>query len=124
PEGVCPASPPYNPNQRESEGPMPVNVALGHLSNAFLIAALVIYSLSVFAFAGDFAFGRPRRAAEARGQQEARDRATALATVGAVPVAPVGPVTAGAAASETTVPPAPEPPEDRDAPAAPGARGP
>jgi hypothetical protein len=45
---------------------MPVNVALGHVSNAFLIAALVIYSLSVVAFAGDFAFGRPRRAAGAR----------------------------------------------------------
>src|SRR5215467_13770154 len=88
---------------------MPVNVALGHVSNAFLIAALVIYSLSVFAFAGDFAFGRPRRAAEARGQQEARDRAAALATVG------VAPVTAGTAASETTVSPAPEPPEDRGA---------
>ncbi len=51
---------------------MPVNVALGHVSNAFLIAALVIYSLSVVAFAGDFAFGRPRRAAAAaRGQQAA-----------------------------------------------------
>ena len=45
---------------------MPVNVALGHVSNACLIAALVIYSLSVVAFAGDFAFGRPRRAAAAR----------------------------------------------------------
>jgi cytochrome c-type biogenesis protein CcsB len=97
---------------------MPVNAALGHLSNAFLIAALVIYSFSVFAFAGDFAFGRPRRAAEARGQQEARDRAAALATVGA------GPVTAGAAASEGTVSPTSEPPEDRAAPAARGARGP
>src|SRR5579859_2274900 len=63
---------------------MPVNVALGHLSNAFMIATLVIYSLSVFAFAGDFAFGRPRRAqAAARGQQEAREREVALATVGA-----------------------------------------
>ena len=41
---------------------MPVNLALGHISNDFLIAALVIYSLSVVAFAGDFAFGRPRRA--------------------------------------------------------------
>ena len=69
-------------NKRESEGPMPVNVALGHVSNAFLIAALVIYSLSVVAFAGDFAFGRPRRAAAARGQQ-AQDRAAALAAVGA-----------------------------------------
>src|SRR5690242_2887932 len=91
---------------------MPVNAALGHLSNAFLIAALVIYSLSVFAFAGDFAFGRPRRAAAARGQQESRDRAAALATVG---VAPVGPVTAGTAASETTASPVQEPPEDRGA---------
>ena len=41
---------------------MPVNLALGHVGNDFLIAALVIYSLSVVAFAGDFAFGRPRRA--------------------------------------------------------------
>ncbi|MGD0242719.1 MAG: hypothetical protein ABSB59_20635, partial [Streptosporangiaceae bacterium] len=64
---------------------MPVNVTLGHFSNAFMIAALVIYSLSVFAFAGDFAFGRPRRAAAARGQQESRERTAALATVGAAP---------------------------------------
>jgi cytochrome c-type biogenesis protein CcsB len=85
---------------------MPVNVTLGHLSNAFLIATLVIYSLSVFAFAGDFAFGRPRRAAAARGQQEARDRAAALATVGAVP---------GAPGSAGTVPPG--------APAGPAAAG-
>ncbi len=69
---------------------MPVNVALGHLSNAFLIAALVIYSLSVVAFAGDFAFGRPRRAA-ARDLQT-QDRAAALA--------PVGAVTAGSGAAE------------------------
>jgi cytochrome c-type biogenesis protein CcsB len=60
---------------------MSVNVALGHVSNAFLIAALVIYSLSVVAFAGDFAFGRPRRAA-AR-EQQAQDRAATLAPVGA-----------------------------------------
>src|SRR5690242_8677346 len=103
---------------------MPVNAALGHLSNAFLIAALVIYTFSVFAFAGDFAFGRPRRAAEARGQQEAHDRAAALATVGAAPAAPAAPVASGAAASETTASQAAEPPEDRDVPAAPGARGP
>src|SRR5450432_2952978 len=85
---------------------MPVNVALGHLSNAFMIAALVIYSFSVFAFAGDFAFGRPRRAAAARGQQESRDREAALATVGAVPAA------AGTGA-----------PGDPGAPAAPGGGG-
>jgi cytochrome c-type biogenesis protein CcsB len=79
---------------------MPVNAALGHLSNAFLIAALVIYSLSVFAFAGDFAFGRPRRAAAARGQQESRDRAAALATVGGAATGTVAP-----AATVSPVPP-------------------
>jgi cytochrome c-type biogenesis protein CcsB len=63
---------------------MPVNLALGHLSNDFLIAALVIYSLSVVAFAGDFAFGRPRRAAAAG--RVPPERAAALATVGAVGV--------------------------------------
>jgi len=69
---------------------MPVNLALGHVSNDFLIAALVIYSLSVVAFAGDFAFGRPRRAdAAARGQQ-ARERAGALAQVGAASAAAAG----------------------------------
>ena len=61
---------------------MPVNLALGHVSNDFLIAALVIYSLSVVAFAGDFAFGRPRRADASVPQ--AKDRAAALAGVGAV----------------------------------------
>ena len=65
---------------------MTVNVALGHVSNAFMIAALVIYSLSVVAFAGDFAFGRPRRAAAAASGQ-AQDRAAALASVGAASAA-------------------------------------
>jgi cytochrome c-type biogenesis protein CcsB len=61
---------------------MPVNLALGHLSNDFLIAALVIYSLSVVAFAGDFAFGRPRRA-HTSARVQAQERAAAMATVGA-----------------------------------------
>ena len=65
---------------------MPVNLALGHVSNDFLIAALVIYSLSVVAFAGDFAFGRPRRAASGVTGQQARERAGALASVGAASV--------------------------------------
>jgi cytochrome c-type biogenesis protein CcsB len=85
---------------------MPVNLALGHVSNAFLIAALVIYSLAVVAFAGDFAFGRPRRAAAARGQQ-AQDRAAALAAVGAAgasATATAGAGTADAPAAATTVP--------------------
>ena len=69
-------------DKRESEA-VPVNLALGHVSNDFLIAALVLYSLSVVAFAGDFAFGRPRRADTAARAQEARERTAALAAVGA-----------------------------------------
>jgi hypothetical protein len=70
---------------------MPVNLALGHVSNDFLIAALVTYSLSVVAFAGDFAFGRPRRADATARVRQAGERATALAVVGAASVA-AGPV--------------------------------
>jgi cytochrome c-type biogenesis protein CcsB len=80
---------------------MPVNVALGHVSTDFLIAALVLYSLSVVAFAGDFAFGRPRRAGTAR-RQQARTRAAALATVGAAGAPP--------AAAPASAPPATSPP--------------
>ena len=75
---------------------MPVNLALGHISNDFLIAALVLYSLSVVAFAGDFAFGRPRRAASAARVQQAQQRAAALATVGAAGATSAGAVSAGA----------------------------
>ena len=89
---------------------MPVNLALGHVSNGFLITALVIYSLSVVAFAGDFAFGRPRRAAATARVRQAQDRAAALASVGAAgrtaaapavpgtPAVPGAPVVPGAAA--------------------------
>src|SRR5256885_5501958 len=93
---------------------MPVNVALGHVSNAFLIAALVIYSLSVVAFAGDFAFGRPRRAAAAARGQQAQDRASALASVGAVggaaPAGPEVPATLLAPGGAHPPPPPPPPP--------------
>ena len=90
---------------------MPVNVALGHVSTDFLIAALVIYSLSVVAFAGDFAFGRPRRASAVTGQQ-AQERAAALAAVGsaaagsaaAAPPASAAPVSAPPAASPPAAP--------------------
>ncbi len=78
---------------------MPVNLALGHVSNDFLIAALVIYSLSVVAFAGDFAFGRPRRAASAARGQQAQERAAALATVGAAGAASAGAVPASPASA-------------------------
>jgi cytochrome c-type biogenesis protein CcsB len=58
---------------------VPVNLGYAHISNDFLIAALLIYSLAVLAFAGDYAFGRPRRAAEAKA---AATPAAQLATVG------------------------------------------
>ena len=74
---------------------MPVNLALGHISNDFLIAALVLYSLSVVAFAGDFAFGRPQRTASAARGQQAQERAAALATVGAAGAASAGAASAG-----------------------------
>jgi cytochrome c-type biogenesis protein CcsB len=85
---------------------MPVNVALGHVSNAFLIAALVIYSLSVVAFAGDFAFGRPRRAAEAARGEQAQDRAAALAALAPVGAASAagGPTPAGPGVPATPTP--------------------
>jgi cytochrome c-type biogenesis protein CcsB len=67
---------------------VPINLALGHISNVFLIVALVVYSLAVVAFAGDFAFGRPRRAQAADRARQAQP-ATALAAVGApAPAAP------------------------------------
>jgi cytochrome c-type biogenesis protein CcsB len=62
---------------------VPVNLALGHVSTNFMIVTLVIYSLSVVAFAGDFAFGRPRRAGTAQRARQARQ----LAAVGAAAVA-------------------------------------
>jgi cytochrome c-type biogenesis protein CcsB len=83
---------------------MPVNLALGHVSNDFLIAALVIYSLSVVAFAGDFAFGRPRRAGSAARGQQGRERAAALAAVGAAGAPP-----AASPAAATPAPPAAPP---------------
>src|ERR1700689_2310764 len=48
-----------------------------------MIAALLIYSLALLAFAGDYAFGRPRRRAAMLAAKPAADRAAQLATVGA-----------------------------------------
>ncbi len=70
---------------------MPINLALGHVSNDFMIAALLIYSLSVLAFAGDFAFGRPQRTQATAVLRPAK--AAALASVGG---ATVGGASAGA----------------------------
>jgi cytochrome c-type biogenesis protein CcsB len=65
-----------------------VNQGLAQISGDFLIAALLIYSLAVLAFAGDFAFGRPRRIVAAKSaavaEPEAGERAAELAAVGAV----------------------------------------
>jgi cytochrome c-type biogenesis protein CcsB len=56
-----------------------INLGLAQVSSDFLIAAIVIYSLAVLAFAGDFAFGRPRRRATSAGAVavEAGDAAAA-----------------------------------------------
>jgi cytochrome c-type biogenesis protein CcsB len=83
---------------------MPVDVALGHVSTDFLIAALVLYSLSVVAFAGDFAFGRPRRADSAVRGSQARERAGALAAVGAAASSARPPSAASAAAPPDSMP--------------------
>jgi cytochrome c-type biogenesis protein CcsB len=72
---------------------MPVNLGFAHASNDFLIAALLIYSLAVLAFAGDYAFGRPRRAA-ARAARPAE-----VAQLAAVGAATAGGATAGGAAT-------------------------
>ena len=58
---------------------MSVNQTWATISGDFLIAALLIYSLALLAFAGDFAFGRPRRATASR---VVRERVAELATVG------------------------------------------
>ncbi len=70
---------------------MSVNVGFAQASNDFLIAALLIYSLAVLAFAGDYAFGRPRRAAV---------KAAKPAEV--AQLAAVGAATAGGATAETS----------------------
>jgi len=71
-----------------------VNLGLAQVSGDFLVAAIVIYSLAVIGFAGDFAFGRPRRAKAAGAAVASGERAAQLATVGAAQGA------SGAGASE------------------------
>ena len=85
---------------------MPVNQGLAQASSDFMIAALLIYSLAVLAFAGDFAFGRPRRRAVQAAAPAAQPAAlaavganTAEATASAVAAGSAGPVRAEAAAT-------------------------
>jgi cytochrome c-type biogenesis protein CcsB len=87
-----------------------VNLGFAQASSDFLIAALLIYSLAVLAFAGDYAFGRPRRTAAAKeaAANEAAAPATAqLATVGAPAGGGAGPV---AGTAETSGPAGPDGP--------------
>jgi cytochrome c-type biogenesis protein CcsB len=75
-----------------------VNLGLAHVSSDFMIVALLVYSLAVLAFAGDYAFGRPRRAATRAAVPEAvpaAERPAELAAVGAAGAA----VAAGAAST-------------------------
>jgi hypothetical protein len=60
-----------------------VNAGLAHVSTDFMIAALLIYSVALLAFAGDYAFGRPRRKAAMLAARPAADRTAQLASVGA-----------------------------------------
>jgi len=85
---------------------MPVNLGLAQLSNTFLICTVVLYSLALLAYAGDFAFGRhPSKtvipAAEvpelvAAGVPAAADRAGSGLAAGP---AAAGPAAAGPAAA-------------------------
>ena len=77
---------------------MSVNAGLAHVSTDFMIAALLIYSLALLAFAGDYAFGRPRRKAAMLAARPAADRTAQLASVGA---APAGTASAGAVLDES-----------------------
>src|SRR5260370_14196984 len=103
--------------ERGGVRPMPANVGLAQLSNAFLVAALLSYSLAVLAFAGDFAFGR-RRGAAAAGRTHARVPELVGAGAGAAETA-AETAAAGDAAPGARPPPGP-PPGDRPAPLPPG----
>jgi cytochrome c-type biogenesis protein CcsB len=98
-----------------------VNLGLAQVSGDFLVAAIVIYSLAVLGFAGDFAFGRPRRAAASPGAvanaaavadaDTAGEQAAELASVGAAGAAGAAGGTSGArvAGSQGTADAAPAP---------------
>ncbi|HEX3388394.1 MAG TPA: hypothetical protein VHT94_05085, partial [Streptosporangiaceae bacterium] len=61
---------------------MPDNQGLSHLSDHFLIVAVVLYSLAVIAFAADFAFGRRSPVVKAA-QADVPDRVPAAVAAGA-----------------------------------------
>ena len=57
---------------------MSINTGLAQLSNGFIVAALLAYSLAVLAFAGDFAFGKTRAVLAV-----AKEKVPQMAAVGA-----------------------------------------
>src|SRR5216684_3437179 len=78
---------------------MPVNLGLAQLSNNFLICTVVLYSLALLAYAGDFAFGRhPSTAVRPPGP----GLAAGPAPTGSVAA---GPVAAGPGSAEGAPPP-------------------
>ena len=78
---------------------MPDNQGLSHLSDHFLIVAVVLYSLAVIAFAADFAFGR-RSPVVARAQADVPDRVPAGIAAGAG-APPASTLAAGTVAAST-----------------------
>src|SRR5229473_1801407 len=101
---------------------MPVNLGLAQLSNNFLICTVVLYSLALLAYAGDFAFGRHPSTAvipaaeepelvaagvSAAGMPAAADRAGPGLAAGPAPTGSVaaGPVAAGPGSAEGAPPP-------------------
>ncbi|HEX4091683.1 MAG TPA: c-type cytochrome biogenesis protein CcsB [Trebonia sp.] len=96
-----------------------VNLGLAHVSTDFMIAALLIYSLALLAFAGDYAFGRPRRKAMMAAAPVA-ERAAQLTAVGA---ATAGAATAGAASTASTDAAPAVPAPGQSAPGATGGSG-
>jgi cytochrome c-type biogenesis protein CcsB len=94
---------------------MPVNLGLAQLSNHFLIGTVVLYSLALLAYAGDFAFGRhPAKAlVKATGSVAAEAQKPALVAAG-VPAA-AGPVAGtGGPAPAADLPSVPGTPGPRD----------
>jgi len=96
-----------------------VNAGLAHVSTDFMIAALLIYSVALLAFAGDYAFGRPRRKAAMLAARPAADRTAQLASVGA---GSAGAASAGAVLDESA--PAASGPDSTAADAGGAAAGP
>jgi cytochrome c-type biogenesis protein CcsB len=74
---------------------VPVNTGLAHISNDFLLAAVVIYALAMLAYACDFAYGKKKLPAA----QAARVPALVGAGVAEAPAAGAAPAAGSAAAT-------------------------